>query len=171
MDEGLSDRAWLGRACSSGFKSRLPDSFSEKAKRYDYFDRWGGRRFPLVTREAGDRSAQVVARRVHVALRDVELRVPGEKTHRFDAGAAADEGRAEVVAQRVERPRADAELLLEALERAEDALARRRLPALVHDDARVRHLETHGAFENGPELGCQRHHPLLAGLRWHDLVG
>jgi hypothetical protein len=51
---------------------------------------------------------------VHVAIRDVELRVPGEKTHRFDTGAAADEGRAEVVAQRVEGPLADAELLLDA---------------------------------------------------------
>jgi hypothetical protein len=45
---------------------------------------------------------------VHVALRDVELGVPGEEAHRLDADAPADERGAEVVPERVEGPLADA---------------------------------------------------------------
>jgi len=60
---------------------------------------------------------------VHIALRDVELRVARGDADDFDAHAAADELRDEEVAKRVEGPRADAEFLLEVLERRQDVRA------------------------------------------------
>jgi hypothetical protein len=71
----------------------------------------------------------------------------------------------------VEGPLADAELLLEPLERTEDALPCGGLPAFIHDNAREGHPEAHSALQDDAELGRQRHHPLVAGLRRHHLVG
>ena len=91
--------------------------------------------------------------------------MPCQEAYGLEAGAASDERRTEVVPERMDRPGRQLVAVLQGLETRQQPLTGWRASVLVNDHTSRWELAAHRFRQERRELGHDRNHPLVPGLR------